>query len=166
MARRLPLLSMRSAWLVGLVALASVAAACGDGLADHPLRPATDHRRGDDSAATARDIKLRAKDVLFQPESLTISSGQRVKLTLKNDDVAEHDWQIDEIDADVVASDGSGDEHAGSGGNALDDGIGVHTAGGESNSLTFVVNKPGQYDFYCTVSGHRESGMVGTLVVE
>ena len=32
---------------------------------------------------------------------------------------------------------------------------------------TVVINaKPGSYEYYCNVPGHKEAGMVGTLVVE
>jgi uncharacterized cupredoxin-like copper-binding protein len=36
---------------------------------------------------------------------------------------------------------------------------------GASNHLSFTPTKPGNYQFYCTVPGHKEAGMVGTLVV-
>ena len=36
--------------------------------------------------------------------------------------------------------------------------------GGGTTALT-VDLKPGEYEFYCPVDGHREQGMEGTLVV-
>jgi plastocyanin len=48
-------------------------------------------------------------------------------------------------------------------------GHGVQKSGSTitSGSNTLAVNlKPGKYTFYCPVDGHRQAGMVGTLVVK
>jgi len=36
---------------------------------------------------------------------------------------------------------------------------------GMSGSVTFVPTQPGTYEFFCAVAGHKEAGMVGTLMV-
>lgn len=41
----------------------------------------------------------------------------------------------------------------------------VHTGSGEQASVTFTPTEPGTYEFYCTVPGHREAGMIGQLTV-
>lgn len=36
---------------------------------------------------------------------------------------------------------------------------------GMSALVTFTPTEPGTYEFYCAVPGHREAGMVGTVIV-
>jgi len=37
---------------------------------------------------------------------------------------------------------------------------------GTPTSVTFVADKAGTYEYYCSVGSHRAQGMVGTLIVE
>jgi len=55
---------------------------------------------------------------------------------------------------DVAIEDSSGKE------------IGKTELIGEGETSTSVDLKPGSYTFYCTVPGHREAGMEGTLTVK
>ena len=38
-------------------------------------------------------------------------------------------------------------------------------APGSSATLTVHLSKPGKYTYFCTIPGHRQAGMVGTLTV-
>ncbi len=60
---------------------------------------------------------------------------------------------------------------------ALGHDVAVESSGGEEEGKTEIITegsstatlkglKPGKYTFYCTVPGHREAGMEGTLTVE
>jgi len=40
------------------------------------------------------------------------------------------------------------------------------TAAGETNSVTFIADTIGEFEYYCSVGQHRQLGQVGTLVVE
>jgi uncharacterized cupredoxin-like copper-binding protein len=64
-----------------------------------------------------------------------------VTFTLPNDGVTLHNFSIDELGVDVDIDPGATQE--------------------------VVVNAPpGSYEYYCNVPGHKEAGMVGTLIVE
>lgn len=78
----------------------------------------------------------------FSPNQIKVSKGDTVRITFKvvGD---KHDFRIDEFD--VATS-------------VLDT--------GEEETVEFVADKAGTYQFYCSVPGHRAAGMVGTLSVE
>ena len=60
------------------------------------------------------------------------------------------------------------DESAGHDMSALGVDPEVHIAPpmGQSLSVEFTPSMPGEYEYFCTVAGHKEVGMVGTLVVK
>lgn len=151
---------IRSAAMVFLMVMMAGLSGTGCRDVDVPEHPdPLDHRAGEE----AQELRLQTRDVKFAPAELTAKTGVTIELVLENLDEVEHDFQIDEIDVDVIESDDDrGDHERGHAGGDLS----VHAEGGDTDSVKFVVKEPGSYEFYCTIPGHKESGMVGTLIVE
>lgn len=93
---------------------------------------------GEDGAPTALDVS--AAEFSFTPNALTAPADTEVTVNLTNGGTIEHDITIDEAGLKVLAS------------------------AGQSASGSFTL-AAGSYTFYCSVPGHREAGMEGTLTV-
>ncbi len=108
-------------------------------------------------------IEVRAENLRFHPEIVHIPVGETVKLVLKNLDIGEHDMEI----AGLKPAISSGGGHGGHDPIrvAPAEFIAVHAKGKKSASITFKVDQPGTYEFYCTIPGHKEVGMVGRVIV-
>jgi len=78
----------------------------------------------------------------FDQAELRARAGETVAIRLENQDAAGHSFDIDEFD------------------------LHVSMPPGQPALALFKVSTPGTYTFYCGVPGHREAGMVGTLIVE
>lgn len=86
-------------------------------------------------------VMVGAFDMGFDPSELSIAADTDVTITFTNTGFLEHDFVIE----------------------GTDFGTGVH---GNNGTEDIVVNLPaGEYVFFCSVTGHREQGMVGTLTV-
>ncbi len=93
-------------------------------------------------AGTSRRIELTAKEFRFESDHLTVEHGQTVTIVFHNKGVLPHNLSIDVL--------------------------GVKTKTiypDETDKLVFTLQKAGKYPFRCTVPGHAEAGMRGTLVV-
>ena len=89
----------------------------------------------------AREIEVTATNFAFDPAESTARAGEDLAIVLTSEDIL-HDFTIDELDAHVVAD------------------------RGETATGGVTADEPGTYDFYCSVPGHRDAGMEGTLTVE
>ncbi|MDQ3224390.1 MAG: cupredoxin domain-containing protein [Gemmatimonadota bacterium] len=88
------------------------------------------------------DVTIVMVDIAFEPTEFTIAADTDVVVSLPNEGMLEHNFVIDELDIATEL-----------------------VPGGESTTVT--INAPaGTYEYYCSVAGHREAGMVGTLTVE
>jgi nitrite reductase (NO-forming) len=92
--------------------------------------------------AAAQEIVVMAHDLSFEPKEVRVPAGTEFTLTLQNLGVIPHDL--------TVASP------------SIATGI---VAGGQTTSIAVTV-PAGSYPFYCSVPGHRQAGMVGTLIAE
>jgi uncharacterized cupredoxin-like copper-binding protein len=117
-------------------------------------------------ASTPQTISIAAKEFAFTPAALAAKAGQPVTVNLQNSGSVEHDWNIKEIEISGEAKT-SGDTSSGHMMGGMGDEPKLHVAAGigARSSITFTPSKPGTYEFYCSVAGHKEAGMVGTLTV-
>ncbi len=146
--------------VAGIVAVAVFASSCG-GSGDNDASPtASMHERHEEGID--QTIEIEARDTKFVPDEITVEAGQTVKLVLKNNDAGtDHDLEAEGLMVRVVSG-GAGSEHGEHGGGGT---LAVHAAAGEGSSVVFVADTPGTYEIYCTVDGHRDAGMVGTIKV-
>ena len=97
-------------------------------------------RRIDEGAS---HVVVAARDVAFVPSDLRVASGELVVLSFVNEDPIFHDWEVVGV-ANVDAG----------------------ARPGQTQRIRFAIDEPGTYAVECSVEGHAEAGMTGTLVVE
>lgn len=99
-----------------------------------------DHGANTPVAPGARPIELSGSSYEFDPAEITIPAGEDLAIVLTATDI-EHDFTVEEFDTHVSAE------------------------AGETADGGLRAEEPGTYTFYCSVEGHREAGMEGTLTV-
>lgn len=94
------------------------------------------------NTATTKTFAVSGVNFAFNLKQINVKQGDTVVINFTSTD-GFHDFVIDEFDARTEK---------------------VKTGG--TTSITFVANKKGTFEYYCSVGSHRVNGMVGTLVVE
>jgi Cu+-exporting ATPase len=92
--------------------------------------------------AGAQQVDVRAVGHRFEPATVHIEPRRFVVVTFTNDDPVFHDWAVEGL-ANVDAA----------------------ARPGQTQRIRFLIDEPGAYRIVCTVPGHAEAGMTGTLVV-
>ncbi len=97
---------------------------------------------GGDAAQGGDALTVTTTEFEYEPASMTVPADTDVTLTLDNSDGAvEHDYTVEDEDVQITAAPGE--------------------------TVEGTMNLPaGDYTVYCSVPGHRESGMEASLTVE
>lgn len=89
-----------------------------------------------------KSFVVEAKNFSFSPATITVKKGDTVSLTLKNMG-GTHNLKIDEYEVTTQK---------------IND--------GQEDTVVFVADKTGSFEYYCSVGNHRSLGVKGTLIVE
>lgn len=93
-------------------------------------------------ANAVKEFTVTGQNYSFTPAALTVKKGDTVKIVFKNAG-GFHDFKIDEFNAATK-----------------------RINGGQQDTITFIADKAGSFEFYCSVGSHRQMGMKGALTVE
>lgn len=88
------------------------------------------------------EFRVTGADYAFDPTEIKVKEGDRVRIVFVSEDMM-HDWVLDEFDARTEI-----------------------LPAGQEQTIEFVADQVGEFEYYCSVGNHRAMGMVGTLIVE
>lgn len=94
------------------------------------------------TVGTVKEFEVDGQNYSFSPSMIKVKKGDTVKLTFKNIG-GFHDFVVDEFAAATK-----------------------RINSGQEETIQFVADKTGSFEYYCSVGSHRAMGMKGTLVVE
>src|SRR6266568_5761772 len=92
------------------------------------------------ASSVPTSVSITASEFKFTPSTIQVSVGQKVTLTLQNTGVVEHD----------VTFPGAG--------------FSLLARADQTVTGDFTFDKPGVFDFFCSIPGHKDAGMKGTLI--
>jgi uncharacterized cupredoxin-like copper-binding protein len=113
----------------------------GEAMGDHNGVDHAGQGSVDEPVEGAPEITLNAVDIDFQPETIELTAGKSVNVTVVNAGQALHDFTLEEA------------------------GVHVNVPPGGQVTTSLVVDEPGAYEALCTVPGHAAAGMVVKVVV-
>ena len=91
----------------------------------------------------AREITVTGSEYSFNPASISVKAGEKIRLTFVNSGNTLHNLLIDELDIKTSM-----------------------VAPGKSDTVEFMVEGDSTLTFYCGVGNHRDLGMEGEIKLE
>lgn len=110
--------------------------------------------------ASAATVTVTASDFKFTPDVLNLTEGRPVTLVLKNSGSVEHTIASAYFSTQQLTVRGQSDQ-----GETAAKLKFVAVNPGATAEITFTPRGRGRFQFICSIEGHAEAGMVGTIVV-
>lgn len=151
MKRRMPL-------TIAVAGIALFAVACGG----------EDSDSAEGAGGDTRTVEIDMVDIAFEPDTLEVEQGERVRFVFTNTGEVAHDAFIGDADAQadheaqMRDSESDDDAHGGHGDDAED---AVTVEPGDSAELTYTFDDPGRIEIGCHQPGHYDAGMKVTVNV-
>ena len=89
-----------------------------------------------------KSFTVEGGNFTFTPNMISVNKGDTVRILFKNMDGI-HDLVIDEFNVKTK-----------------------QISSGQEETIEFVADKVGTFEYYCSVGSHRQMGMIGTLEVK
>ncbi len=94
-------------------------------------------------AGETKTFTVTAGNFKYDVDQITVNKGDKVRIVFKNSE-GFHDWVVDEFEG----------------------GRTKQIAAGAEETIEFVADEAGTFEYYCSVGKHRAMGMKGTLTVK
>lgn len=104
--------------------------------------PNPDSPAGGTTELAVREFTVSGKPFSYSPAILEVNEGEIVRITFVNQQ-GTHDLVVDGYNARTKI-----------------------LQSGQSETIEFLADKTGSFEFYCSIGTHREQGMKGTLIVK
>ncbi|HTK60627.1 MAG TPA: plastocyanin/azurin family copper-binding protein [Candidatus Baltobacteraceae bacterium] len=119
----------------------------GQAPTETPDLPTSAAPSGIETAQAAENGDAKAFTVVgdnfdFSLKEMRVKKGDRVRVTFKNAE-GFHDFRLDEFNVATAKQQAGGEE-----------------------TVEFIADKAGTFEYYCSVGKHRQMGMKGNLIVE
>jgi uncharacterized cupredoxin-like copper-binding protein len=132
----------------------------GDGGGLDTDDPTATAENGDGENGGGSEIDVDMVDIDYSTDQIEATASEPLTINFENTGALVHDFTIGEGPFTNISEEG------GMGEDSEEGEINFSLEPGGEGQLTFTSTGAGEWTFYCTVAGHREAGMVGTLVVE
>ncbi|GIL16147.1 MAG: hypothetical protein BroJett039_13200 [Chloroflexota bacterium] len=103
-------------------------------------------------------LNMEAGDYFFKPDAFDSNSGQIVRLTINNSGSVEHNFTLAGVTKDKSAEPWKDPN--------ITSEVVAHALAGSTGKGNFTAPAPGEYVFFCSIPGHAELGMHGTVVIK
>lgn len=91
----------------------------------------------------SQQITVEGTEFSFSPSTITVKKGQMVQVTFKNIGKYPHNFTLSDLNVKTKT-----------------------IMPGQEDTITFTPTQTGSFTYICTVPGHADRGMKGTLIVQ